>query len=80
VVFLLFALAPEPLRNFAPLLFLFPLVYSIINKIRKRSSGAKESGAAEPGPVGSHSSYSVEEPYASEARDSKDPRRYKPIG
>lgn len=75
-VFLLSALAPYPWNAYAPLLILIPLVYSVVNRVKKNGS------LREPQALGSNQEgvEAFREPYGSEPRDPKDPRRYKPIG
>ncbi len=77
-VFFLTVMAPHPWNTYAPLLFLIPLVYSVVKKVRKATEGMDplkqqsriDFGAAD-GPR--------EEPYSCTPRDPRDPRRYKPI-
>ncbi len=72
-VFVLVTVAPDPWGAFAPLLFLLPVFYTILEKLRGKASGrgktwnSEGSGAKHP------------EPYTSVPRDHSDPRRYRPI-
>jgi len=75
-VFLLSALAPYPWNVYAPLLVLIPLVYSVVNRVKKNGS-SREPQVWSSNQQGGEAS---REPYGSEPRDPKDPRRYKPIG
>lgn len=77
-VFLLLTVAPHPWNTYAPLLFLIPVIYSLVSRIRGASNV--------PGPSPSQSVPPQEpdsrrpEPYSYKPRDPKDPRKYKPIG
>jgi hypothetical protein len=48
LVFLLVAIAPYPWNSYAPLLFLLPLIYSILNKLKQKSG---EPGEQYPPPA-----------------------------
>jgi hypothetical protein len=74
LVFLVSALAPPRWRLFAPLLFLLPLLYSLLSRLRGASIESdrpvtREIDAETP----------AAEPYSCTPRDPNDPRRYKPI-
>jgi hypothetical protein len=77
--FVIITLAPDPYKFFAPLLFLIPVILSLINRMRNASNDsgihAKDLSAQPsiPKPNGF-------EPYSYTPRDPQDPRRYKPIG
>jgi hypothetical protein len=77
LVFLAVVMAPYPWNTYAPLLFLLPLVYSVLNKLKQRA-GAEED-VKDPRLPQSQESYARPEPYTFKPRDPKDPRRYKPI-
>jgi hypothetical protein len=77
LVFLLVAIAPYPWNSYAPLLFLLPLIYSILNKL-KQKSGAEE-GVQDSQLTGSRESNTRRQPYSQRPRDPKDPRKYRPI-
>ncbi len=78
LVFLLVTIAPYPWNLLSPILLLVPLVYSLIDRMRRAPD------ADRPVPGGSalppRMDASRLEPYSSIPRDPKDPRRYKPIG
>jgi hypothetical protein len=78
-VFLLSAFAPSPWNLYAPVLFLIPLMYGVIRRIRRSfmEPGSSQSEEGRPGPSGRSNNY---EPYSCTPKDTKDPRRYKPIG
>jgi len=78
-VFLLSALAPSPWNTYAPVLFVIPLIYSLINRLRSSSvaTGSFRPEAKQRGPSSLPANY---EPYTDTPKDPKDPRRYKPIG
>ena len=72
-VLLLVTFAPHPWSILAPLLFLLPLLFSSLEKLRRRlrnpdGGTVPDSGHRTPG-----------EPYAVTPRDPDDPRRYRPI-
>jgi hypothetical protein len=77
--FVVITLAPDPYKLFAPLLFLIPVILSLINRMRKDSNGPTPQAKnlpdqpSIPKPDGS-------EPYSCTPRNPQDPRRYKPIG
>ena len=76
-VFLLLTFAPHPWNAYAPILFLVPVIYSLINRIKGSSSlPAPTSSPAPPADAGSP----VDEPYSYTPRDPNDLRKYKPIG
>jgi len=77
LVFLLVMMAPHPWNTYAPLLFLLPLIYSMLNKL-KQKAGAEEEVQDSRLPR-SRESYARAEPYTEKPRDPKDPRRYRPI-
>lgn len=78
LVFLLVAIAPYPWSLLSPVLLLVPLIYSIIDRMRR----APDSHGPVPGrsTLPPQTDASHLEPYSSIPRDPKDPRRYKPIG
>lgn len=78
-VFLLSALAPSPWNAYAPVLFLIPLMYGVIRRIRRSfmETGSSQSEDGQPGASGRPN---ICEPYTYTPKDTKDPRRYKPIG
>jgi hypothetical protein len=74
LVFLVAYFAPRRWQAFAPLLFLLPVLYSLLSRLRGASIESdrpvtREIDAEPP----------VAEPYSYTPRDPKDPRRYKPI-
>ena len=74
LVFLVSAFAPPRWKMFAPFLFLLPVVFSILSRLRGTSveSGPPVARKIETqGPA--------TEPYSYTPRDPNDPRRYKPI-
>ncbi len=79
VAFLLIGFAPYPWNTFAPLLFLIPVIYSLVNRIRKASAAgtSQQDGTSS---WGKSLDGSTKEPYSYTSKDSKDPRRYKAIG
>ncbi len=77
-VFLLLYVVPSPWNVYAPLLFLIPLVYSLVSRNRT-VSGTSPASAAKPTMPESITT-EVKEPFSYTPRDPKDPRRYKPIG
>ncbi len=78
LVFLLLSFAPRPWSTFAPLLFLIPVIYSLVIKMRSGSHPAGTAAERFAPPPGSSSS--SPQPFSYQPRDPKDPRRYKPIG
>ncbi len=78
VVFLLLTFAPSPWNAYAPLLFIIPVVYSLVNKFR-RASSVPVPASRMPMPTQEKNSAGVE-PYSYTPRDPGDPRKYKPIG
>ena len=79
-VILLSAVLPPEYKVFAPVLFLIPVIVSVVNKIRQfgdNSGNATQDQTYSP-PV--YEDTSALEPYSYEPKDPKDPRRYKPIG
>jgi hypothetical protein len=77
-VFLLLMFAPHPWNAYAPILFLIPVVYSLISRIRGASNAPGPLPRPSVPPQKSDSRRS--EPYSYKPRDPKDPRKYKPIG
>jgi hypothetical protein len=75
---LLGAMLPRPYRDFTPLLFLIPVVFSLVSKYRKSEAESRSSTPTQtyPPPDQVH----PVEPYLYTPTDPKDPRRYKPIG
>jgi len=77
--FAVITLAPNPYKLFAPLLFLIPVIFSLIYRMRKASSepalrsNIPPAQLSIPKPNGS-------DPYSYTPKDPQDPRRYKPIG
>lgn len=78
LVFLLVTIAPYPWNLLSPVLLLAPLLYSLIDRMRR--------APASPGPASGPSALPQRtdapnlQPYSSVPKDPKDPRRYKPIG
>jgi hypothetical protein len=72
-------LAPDPYRLFAPLLFLIPVILSLVNHLRKSSNGSPAQTASFP-PQKEMPKSGVSDPYSYTPRDPRDPRRYRPIG
>jgi hypothetical protein len=77
-VFLLISLAPYPWNIFAPLLFLVPLMVSILNRVRRGSAPLDALPDNTSAPPERHAS-AVEQPYSYTPKDPNDPRRYRPI-
>ena len=79
-VFVLGLVLPSPYKTFVPILFLVPIILTVVKKIRQSS---EISGDMPQDPSYSSSMsdriHSVE-PYSYTPKDPKDPRRYKPIG
>lgn len=73
LVFLLLTFGPHPWNTYAPLLFLVPLVYSLISRMRRTTipSNPRTPTATDTSRL---------EPYASRQKDPNNPRKYKPIG
>src|SRR5262245_28924582 len=73
LVFLFFTFGPPPCSLFAPLLFLLPVLYSLLTRLRGTSieSDRPVTGEIDTEPPA--------EPYSYTPRDPNDPRRYKPI-
>jgi hypothetical protein len=74
LVFLAYSYGPPRWKLFAPLLFLLPVLYSLLSRLRGASIESdrpvtREIDAEPP----------VAEPYSYTPRDPNDPRRYKPI-
>jgi hypothetical protein len=74
LVFLVYTFGPPRWKLFAPLLFLLPVLYSLLSRLRGASIESdrpvtREIDAAAP----------AAEPYSYTPRDPNDPRRYKPI-
>jgi hypothetical protein len=74
LVFLVYSYGPPRWKLFAPLLFLLPVLYSLLSRLRGASIESdrpvtREIDAEPP----------VAEPYSYTPRDPNDPRRYKPI-
>jgi hypothetical protein len=74
LVFLVYTFGPPRWKLFAPLLFLLPVLYSLLSRLRGASIESerpvtKEIDAETP----------AAEPYSYTPRDPNDPRRYKPI-
>ncbi len=78
LVFLLVTIAPYPWNLLSPVLLLVPLIYSVIDRMRRApaSTGSVSGRSALPQRMGAPDL----EPYSSVPKDPKDPRRYKPIG
>jgi hypothetical protein len=78
-IFAIITLAPDPYKFFAPLLFLIPLILSLIKFARKASNGPElqiqnlPNQPEMPKPSSS-------DPYTYKPKDPQDPRNYKPIG
>jgi hypothetical protein len=77
-VFLLLTLAPHPWNTYAPILFLIPVIYSLVSRIRGAANMPGPSPIQSVPPPGPGSLRP--EPYSYKPRDPKDPRKYKPIG
>jgi hypothetical protein len=78
-IFAIITLAPDPYRLFAPLLFLVPLILTLINRVRRSSNGSTLPAKNLPGQP-SIPQPSGSDPYSYTPKDPQDPRRYKPIG
>ncbi len=78
-VLLLSTVLPAPYGAFAPLLFLIPLLFALVNRIRQARAGVEAApDVSSPRPEDEETP--VIEPYSYTPKDPKDPRRYKPIG
>jgi len=77
--FVIITLAPDPYKLFAPLLFLIPVILTLVNRVRKASNEPTPQAKDLPAQM-STPKQNGSEPYSYTPRDSKDPRRYKPIG
>ena len=81
-IFLLSVVLPPDYKVFAPLLFIIPFIINAADKIRQaaetpeNSPGNRTYSPSMPRP----DRMSSPEPYTYKPKDSKDPRRYKPIG
>ncbi len=76
-VLLLGTLLPAPYNTFTPILFIIPLLFALVSRIRQARAGAeapldRSAPEQKDGPA--------VEPYSFTPKDPKDPRRYKPIG
>ena len=70
------SLAPSPWNVVAPTLSLIPMVYAIVQRIRKPGA----SGERLPETLMRYADFSdLKEPYSCTPKDPKNPRRYKPI-
>jgi hypothetical protein len=77
-VFLILTLAPSPYNMYAPLLFLIPLIYSIVGRARQASGAPTLPGNGQHiEPTSQESDHA--EPYSYTSKDPQNPRRYKPI-
>jgi hypothetical protein len=74
LVFLVYTYGPPRWRVFAPLLFLLPILYSILSRLRGASIESDRPLTREI-----DEKTPAAEPYSYTPRDPKDPRRYKPI-
>ncbi len=79
-VFLLLTFAPRPWNVYAPVLFLIPVIYALVGRIRAASTIPGPSSTPLPSAPPPGSDAPVTDPYSYTPRDPKDPRRYKPIG
>jgi hypothetical protein len=74
LVFLVYTFGPPRWKLFAPLLFLLPVLYSLLSRVRGASIESDRPVTteidAEP---------RAAEPYSYTPKDPNDPRRYKPI-
>ena len=79
-VFLLLTFGPRPWNAYAPVLFLIPLIYALVSRMRAGSTmqGPYSIPSSPTPPQGVDSPGA--EPYSYTPRDPKDPRRDKPIG
>lgn len=77
-VFLLMTVAPHPWSSYAPILFLIPVIYALVSRMRRASSLPVPS-SSQSAPTQRADGLRVD-PYSSTPRDPKDPRKYKPIG
>ena len=79
-VLLLGAVLPPEYKAYAPLLFVFPVIFNVAKKIRQA-----DENPANPSQAHSHTppmpdQISQPEPYSYKPKNPKDPRKYKPIG
>ena len=77
--FIIITLAPDPYRLFAPLLFLIPVILTLVNRVRKASNEPTLQARDLPAQT-SIPKQNGSDPYSYTPRDPQDPRRYKPIG
>ena len=78
-VLLLGAILPAPYSSFTPCLFMIPLLFALLNRIRQARTEA-ETATDRSSPRPERKDAPVVEPYSITPKDPKDPRRYKPIG
>lgn len=78
LVFLVIAFAPAPYRLYAPVLFLLPFAYRIYTYMKRPAADGQRTEL--PRTAWEIPDTPHEEPYSHKPRDSRDPRRYKPIG
>ena len=79
-VLILGIVLPARFKGFVPFLFVIPIIWSVINKIRRVGEDPANPPRTEPhSPAVQHPITSTE-PYFYQPKDPKDPRRYKPIG
>jgi len=77
-IFLLGILLPPSYKAFVPFLFVIPAIFALANKVRQAGGnwGSPQRGRTYPPPDG----FPSHELYTYKPKDSRNPRRYKPIG
>ena len=78
-VLILASVAPQPWNLFAPVLFIVPIVYAFVSRLRRGAPTPEQRArsAAQPRHLEVRSTI---DPYSYTPKDPKDLRRYKPIG
>lgn len=76
-IFLLGIVLSPSYKAFVPFLFVIPVIFALVNKVRQAGGnwGSPPRGRTYSPPDGAPSP----EPYTYKPKDSRDPRRYKPI-
>ena len=79
-VILLSSILPSDYKGFAPLLFLLPVIISVMDKIQQTDKTSEHPARNQLYSAPTPEQTTSHEPYSYKPRNPKDPRKYKPIG